>query len=458
MSLASELKLAFDRAPAPSRKPTLARELFAFDRVSMRTFDADRRLHVENCAISKATVNPYYGREIPDAEALGLDPDKVYRLYRDPVELEKAAPTFARLQLLDLHTAVDADDPKLEYTAGTVGSDVRFENPYLRASLAIWKADSIARVLEKKTAQLSCSYRYRADMTPGVTPGGLAYDGVMRDIVGNHVALVKEGRAGPDVFVNDALPTGLNMYKFPNILAVVASVMTGLTDTQKTALDAAFEEKAKDGETDAESAMDSREEAMDAREEAMDAAEKDEVAKGDRAKARDGRKSARDKRAADRKAKDKAKDGNWGLGGKAGDTDPSLASQEEGLKGGKVKGNDGATVAAAIDTALKSGKLLTADDAQKRIDAAIAARDALTQAKTDVAPLVGPITVAMDSAEAVYRFALDQAKVAHKDVHPSALAALVSAEIRVRKGNTAPIYDATPAEYNVDAIFLSSAK
>jgi hypothetical protein len=41
-------------------------------------------------------------------------------------------------------------------------------------------------------------------MTPGVSPQGEKYDGVMRDIVGNHVALVKEGRAGADVVVGDS--------------------------------------------------------------------------------------------------------------------------------------------------------------------------------------------------------------------------------------------------------------
>ncbi|MCV5420626.1 DUF2213 domain-containing protein, partial [Escherichia coli] len=35
------------------------------------------------------------------------------------------------------------------------------------------------------------------------------YDGVMRDIVGNHVALVTEGRAGSDVVVGDSIPTGM---------------------------------------------------------------------------------------------------------------------------------------------------------------------------------------------------------------------------------------------------------
>ena len=40
-------------------------------------------------------------------------------------------------------------------------------------------------------------------MTPG-TYEGEPYHGVMRDIVGNHVALVREGRAGSDVVVGDA--------------------------------------------------------------------------------------------------------------------------------------------------------------------------------------------------------------------------------------------------------------
>jgi len=43
-----------------------------------------------------------------------------------------------------------------------------------------------------------------------MTPGSYEnerYDGVMRDIVGNHVALVKEGRAGPDVVVGDSAIT-----------------------------------------------------------------------------------------------------------------------------------------------------------------------------------------------------------------------------------------------------------
>lgn len=437
MSLRSEIRLAFDRAP-PRVASTFAHEILAFDKASMRTFDIDGRLHVENCNISKATVNPYYGREIPNANALGLDPDRIYKLYRDPEELRKAAPTFARLQLLDLHTAVDANDPKLTDTCGTIGSDVRFEAPHLKASLAIWTAAAIARITEKKTAQLSCSYRYEADMTPGVSPEGLTYDGRMINLVGNHVALVKEGRAGPDVCVNDSLPIGMtNMFKFPALISTIAKVVTGITESQKLALDAAFEKEAKDG--DPEEAMDAREAACDSREEAMDEKDTDEKAKGDRKSARDARKSARDKRASDRKAKD---------------TDPEIAAKEKELKDkGDGKAKDG-----QIDLS----NYVTAADAQRMAadasTAAVARVTAIDAARRDVAPLVGSIVVAMDSAEAVYRFALDHVKVAHKDVPAAALSHIVAAEVRSRKSAAAPANDAAsvPSEFTLDSIFTVS--
>lgn len=384
--------------------------------------------------ISKATVNPYYGREIPDSEALGLDPDKVYNLYRDPAELAKGAASFARLQLLDTHVPVDATDVQREHWVGSLGSDVRFEHPYLKTSLTVHDQRAIDAILAKQTAQLSSSYRYRADMTPGVSPDGVEYDGVMRDIIGNHVALVREGRAGPDVFVNDHQPIGLSKmaYKFPAILAALSTVLA-LDEAQKTKIDLALD-KAKDEDMpeaydeDREAAMDAREEACDAREEAMDEMEKDEVARGDRKKARDARKAARDARAADRKmGKDKAKD-------KAKDSDEPEPKKDD-------KASDSVSKS-ELDLAVKRAS-----------DEAVARVEAREQAKRDVAALVGPITVAMDSAEAVYRFALDQVKVAHKGVHASALPAIVSAEIRARKGATVALDAAPQSEHTIDSIF-----
>ena len=70
--------------------------LIAMDRApTARRTDADGRLHVAVSNISKANVCPYLGREIPNNVALGLDPNRVYNLLRDPAELAKAASTFA---------------------------------------------------------------------------------------------------------------------------------------------------------------------------------------------------------------------------------------------------------------------------------------------------------------------------------------------------------------------------
>jgi len=175
----------------------------ALDRGSVREKDADGRLHVERANISKANVCEYFGREIPDAEALGLDPDRRYRLLRDPEELRKAAPTFNKIPILSEHQPVTAEAHRPELVIGTTGSEARFEYPYLVNSLAFWPQEAIDDIESDAKRQLSCAYRYRADMTPG-TYEGEPYDGVMRDIVGNHVALVPEGRAGPDVMVGDS--------------------------------------------------------------------------------------------------------------------------------------------------------------------------------------------------------------------------------------------------------------
>lgn len=165
---------------------------YAFDKKSARSFDADGRMRVRDCVISVGEVNPYYGREIPNWKALGLDPNKVYDLYRDPAELERAAPTFNG-PLMIRHVAQTANEPRKEYIGGTV-YDVRYVDGKVRADLLIMDQQAIDYVQSGELADLSSSYRYTADMTPGEI-NGRRFDGRMTDIQGNHVALVEDGRA-----------------------------------------------------------------------------------------------------------------------------------------------------------------------------------------------------------------------------------------------------------------------
>lgn len=174
----------------------------AFDESSVRTIDANGWLHVSSSNISKATVNPYYGSEIPGYEALGLDPSKVYRMLRDPVELERGAPSFERLPIISTHVPLSVDSLDKELIVGNIGSNVVFDSPYLKADLCFIDATAIAGIDTKQVCELSCCYQYTPVMEAGLFDGQ-PYDGRMTEIRGNHLALVEKGRAGPDVLVAD---------------------------------------------------------------------------------------------------------------------------------------------------------------------------------------------------------------------------------------------------------------
>lgn len=186
-----------------SIKKECAHESIAFDSTSVRSMDKDGRLHVRMTPISKATINEYYGSEIVDGNKLGLEPGKKYKLLRDPDELEKSAKTFNNIPLLKMHAPADAKNPMKNMIIGTVGSNATYKDNYLQNGLSIWDEDYINKILNNEQNELSCSYFYTADMTPG-NFNGEPYDGVMRDIVGSHVALVENGRAGHDVRVADS--------------------------------------------------------------------------------------------------------------------------------------------------------------------------------------------------------------------------------------------------------------
>jgi hypothetical protein len=182
-----------------------AHDAMAFDRASVRKLDADGRLHVAITPISAAMISPYFGKEIPDFEKLGLSPDVMYPLLRDPDELAAAVSTFNNIPLLLRHEPVSATEHDKSLVIGSTGTDARFDGHFLLNSIVVWTKEAIDAIESGDAQELSCAYKYRADMTPG-TWEGHPFSGRMRDIVGNHVALVPEGRCGPSVSVADSDP------------------------------------------------------------------------------------------------------------------------------------------------------------------------------------------------------------------------------------------------------------
>jgi hypothetical protein len=163
-------------------------------------FDGFGRLILRKQCLSAAGTSPYLGAEVPGFKALGLQPDRIYQLFRDPVELRKAAPTFNSVELLLQHDDGFGVDYPRAWNIGWV-DDVIFDGMHLRGTVVVGRPDAIRSIEIGARRQWSADYFYKADMTPGTFNGRHA-DGVMRDIRGRHVALVKDGRV-PEATVDD---------------------------------------------------------------------------------------------------------------------------------------------------------------------------------------------------------------------------------------------------------------
>lgn len=380
----------------------------AFDRQSARSIDADGRLHVSKTNISKAVVNPYYGREIPGWQQLGLDGDKVYRLYRDPEELDKGAGTFNNLPILNKHIPVTVDAPQKDNVVGSIGSDVVFDVPYLQASLCIWDAAAIAGVESEKQCELSCGYRYDPDMTPGTTSDGEAYDGVMRNIRGNHLALVEAGRAGPDVYVADSNPftkpketPAMKMTKLGKALALS---LQGLSPkiAQDSALPALVGEAEK--KTFKKAAVLKGLLAMDSD---IDAEKADEII--------DAVLGVEEFPEPVELEREIVEDEHDVMAFLAGKLSPEDLEAVKGMMGAKAEDEAPAMKPEAVEE-----KVTAAMDSMR-----VEFRQ-LEQAKVDVRSVVGDV-IGMDSAEDVYRFALDQMGIANKEMPAAGLRTMFNA-------------------------------
>lgn len=397
------------------------------DRASVRTIDADGRMHIAMSHISKANVCAYYGYEIPNSEKLGLKPGKLYKLLRDPEELKKAAPTFNRIPVLEKHIPVDSKEPQKESIVGTTGSNSSFDGEYLNNDLAIWVADAIAGINTGEQKELSAAYHYTADMTPGVF-NGEAYDGVMRDIIGNHVALVETGRAGPDVVVGDSQPQMETHYmkiQKGKTAAVKAALCAHVLP--KIALDSAaiprIASLVKHASTVERLAQDAAEEFPEAG-----------LERGDLVKLLRMALAAAEAGEKPQEVAEDEEDGADDPANYPASEDDDMAEDDDEAD---PKPNSGVPPKPE-DEEEKPKPAMDAAAIARRAEANAMARfKAIREAERDVAPLVGEV-VAMDSAAAVYRFAMDSVGIEYEGVHPSAYRALVAAHKKSIAPKAAP--------------------
>lgn len=374
----------------------------AFDE-SVRSIDESGHLRIAKTVISKAQVDPYFGREIPGFDAMGLDPDRIYQMLRDPAELEKSAPTAKGKQTLFKHIYVDSKTPEKELTVGAIGSDVMYEDGKLYADLIFWDDEAIALIQSGKMEQLSYSYYFDPVMTPGDFEG-VAYDGVMRNIHGNHLALVERGRIGRDAVISDSLPPEmrLNMKLKKGALALItarlrACAQDGVTPELEKALRAIVGDAEMDkvaGELGADEAPEDLTAKDESPEKPKTADDEDEGKKAD----------------AERKKLDET------------DKDDKDAKKD-----------DKRSTAADADSIAKAVEL--------RLEGKYAARDA-------VESMVGRIACdSFPDAAAIYAYALKQKGIACDGVNEAGLKALVAMQRDAKPAQRNVANDAAPSDY-----------
>lgn len=173
--------------------------------MTARIWDANGWFAVRNNPLSKVGVFPYLGASI------GADqPDRVYQVYRPAEELgsPECIDSFKTVPIIDEHEMLGAVDLGLtpverKGVGGVTGDLVEFDEATgtLRGNLKIF-SEALARQINGGKKELSCGYRCEYDFSPGEF-NGIKYDVVQRKMRGNHVAVVKAGRMGPDVAVLD---------------------------------------------------------------------------------------------------------------------------------------------------------------------------------------------------------------------------------------------------------------
>jgi hypothetical protein len=135
-------------------------------------------------------------------------------------ESEVASPeslaSFAGKAITMEHPPVllDSENTK-DHSIGFTGTEVVYDNGFVRAVMTITDQEVIDKVMRGDVREVSAGYRVAYDPTPGVTDSGEHYDGIQKEISGNHVAIVRRGRGGPEVKLHLDRQDGVDPTLFP---------------------------------------------------------------------------------------------------------------------------------------------------------------------------------------------------------------------------------------------------
>jgi hypothetical protein len=118
----------------------------------------------------------------------------------EEVASSEALDSFREKCLTREHPPVllDASNTK-DYAIGFTSADVSYSDGFVESTLTVTDKETIEEIMRGNVREVSCGYKVDYVDQPGTTPDGQHYDGYQRNIRGNHVAIVKRARGGPNV-------------------------------------------------------------------------------------------------------------------------------------------------------------------------------------------------------------------------------------------------------------------
>lgn len=224
--------------------------------MTARQYDLNGWFEVKRNPLSKVGIYDYSGAQIG---APAADAGKIFKVYRPAEELGKAETidSFKLVPFIDDHTMLGEGFTPVDDRAmgGVIGERVEFEDDTLYGNVKVY-TKALAENIKNGKTEVSMGYRCRYDFTPGVW-NGQAYDVVQRDLRGNHVALVDEGRMGPEVSILDHLTFAVDAKelrpvdeKLEEILAALAAMSARLDAVEAKTKEPEVEDPVADAEVE----------------------------------------------------------------------------------------------------------------------------------------------------------------------------------------------------------------
>ena len=93
---------------------------------------------------------------------------------------------------------LDASNTR-HYAIGFTSADVSYSEGFVESTLTVTDKETIDEIMRGNVREVSCGYKVDYSPEPGITSDGQHYDGIQKNIRGNHVAIVNRARGGAQV-------------------------------------------------------------------------------------------------------------------------------------------------------------------------------------------------------------------------------------------------------------------